>query len=146
MFIEASFNSITSVILAAAIEVHRGLGPGLLESAYLQCVQFELSQRKHRFVTQRALPIVYKGMQLDTSYRVDLIVEDSVVVEVKSVAALLPVHQAQVLTYMKLTRCPVGLLINFNVPRLMDGVKRLVLPGGDSGERSSKTSVRTQNQ
>ena len=129
MLIDAPFNTITGEILSAAIEVHRTIGPGLLESTYAPCLQFELSARKLRFVTQRAIPIVYKGMQLDTSYRVDLIVEDVVVVETKAVAALLAVHQAQVLTYMKLTDCPAGLLINFNVPRLMDGVKRLVLPG-----------------
>jgi len=127
MLIDAPFNAVTGEILSAAIEVHRIVGPGLLESTYAPCLQFELSARKLRFATQRAIPIVYKGMQLDTSYRVDLIVEDLVVVE-KSVATLLAVHQAQVLTYMKLTDCPAGLLINFNVPKLMDGVKRLVLP------------------
>jgi GxxExxY protein len=128
MLIDAPFNAVTGEILSAAIEVHRIVGPGLLESTYAPCLQFELSARKLRFATQRAIPIVYKGMQLDTSYRVDLIVEDLVVVETKSVATLLAVHQAQVLTYMKLTDCPAGLLINFNVPKLMDGVKRLVLP------------------
>ncbi len=129
MLIDARFNTITGEILSAAIEVHRTLGPGLLESTYTSCLQFELSVRKLRFVSQRAIPIAYKGMQLDTSYRVDLIVEDVVVVETKSVASLLAVHRAQVLTYMKLTDCPAGLLINFNVPRLMDGVLRLLLPG-----------------
>jgi GxxExxY protein len=129
VLIDAPFNTITGEILSAAIEVHRTLGPGLLESTYSGCLQFELTARKLRFATQRAIPIVYKGMQLDTSYRVDLIVEDVVVVETKAVTALLKVHEAQVLTYMKLTDCPAGLLINFNVPRLMDGVKRLLLPG-----------------
>jgi GxxExxY protein len=129
MLIEAPFNAITHEILSAAIEVHRNLGPGLLESTYAPCLQLELRARKLRFVTQRAIPIVYKGMPLDTMYRVDLIVEDAVVVETKSVAALLEVHKAQALTYMKLTDCPAGLLINFNVPKLMDGVRRLVLPG-----------------
>jgi GxxExxY protein len=129
MLIDARFNAITGQILSAAIEVHRTLGPGLLESTYAPCLQFELRARKLRFVTQRSIPIIYKGMQLDTSYRVDLIVEDVVVVETKSVGALAPVHDAQVLTYMKLTECPAGLLINFNVPKLMDGVKRLILPG-----------------
>jgi GxxExxY protein len=129
VLIDAPFNTITGEILSAAIEVHRTLGPGLLESTYSGCLQFELTARKLRFATQRAIPIVYKGMQLDTSYRVDLIVEDLVVVETKAVTTLLKVHEAQVLTYMKLTDCPAGLLINFNVPRLMDGVKRLLLPG-----------------
>ena len=128
MLVDAEFNDITRLILAGAIEVHRTLGPGLLESIYAPCLQFELAARKLRFVTQRAIPIVYKGMTLDAGYRVDLIVEDLVVVELKSAATLLPVHQAQVLTYMGLTGCPAGLLINFNVPRLMDGVKRLINP------------------
>ena len=134
MLTEAPFNTITGEILSAAIEVHRTLGPGLLESTYAPCLLFELNARKLRFVTQRAIPIVYKGMQLDASYRVDLIVEDVVVVEMKAVAALSPVHQAQVLTYMKLTDCPAGLLINFNVPRLMDGVKRWCCRG-NRGDR-----------
>jgi GxxExxY protein len=138
MLIERPFHAVTAKILSAAIEVHRTLGPGLLESTYAPCLHFELSARKLRFVAQRAIPIVYKGIQLDTSYRVDLIVEDLVVVETKSVATLVPVHEAQVLTYMKLTHCPAGLLINFNVPKLMDGVKRLVLPG-KSTEGSEET-------
>ena len=129
MLIDAPFSTITGEILGAAIEVHRALGPGLLESTYAECLQFELHKRRLRFVTQRVIPIVYKGVTLTTTYRVDLIVEDVVVVETKSVAELMAVHQAQVLTYMKLTDCPAGLLINFNVPRLMDGVKRLLLPG-----------------
>ena len=101
---------------------------GLLESVYVACLHFELSAQGLRFVTERAVPIVYKGMSTGASYRVDLIVEDLVVVEVKSLAAVLPVHQSQVLTYMGLAECPAGLLINFNVPRLMDGVKRLINP------------------
>jgi GxxExxY protein len=126
----ATFNDVTGAILASAIEVHRTLGPGLLESIYLHCLQFELASRKLRFVVQRPIAIVYKGSRLDASYRIDLIVEDLVVVEVKSVAALAPVYQAQLLTYMRLTGCPAGLLINFNVPRLMDGVRRLLNPEG----------------
>jgi GxxExxY protein len=124
----SSFNDVTHEILGAAIEVHRTLGPGLLESTYIPCLQFELRARKLRFVSQRAIPIVYKGMALETSYRIDLIVEDLIVVEVKSVALLLPVFEAQLLTYLHLTHCPAGLLINFNVPRLMDGVKRKINP------------------
>jgi GxxExxY protein len=124
----STFNDITRSILAAAIEVHRTLGPGLLESTYQQCLQFELAARKLRFIRQRALPIVYKGIPLDASYRIDLIVEDRVVVEVKAVQEVAAVHRAQVLTYLRLTACPVGLVINFNVPRLMDGVKRVLNP------------------
>ncbi len=128
MLIEASFNDTTGAILAAAIEVHRHLGPGLLESTYSECLQFELAARKLRYVRQHRLPLIYKGMLLDTSYRIDLIVEDCVVVEVKSVTVVQPVHHAQILTYMKLTGCPAGLLINFDVAKLMDGVKRFVNP------------------
>jgi GxxExxY protein len=127
MFVDpATFNDLTRNILGAAIEVHRTLGPGLLESIYLECLQCELASRGLRFVAQKPVPIIYKGMKLDASYRIDLIVEDRIVVEVKSVDALAPVHRAQVLTYLRLTGCPAGLLINFNVPRLMDGVKRLI--------------------
>jgi len=129
------FNDITREILAAAIEVHRALGPGLFESAYHPCLHFELASRRLRFEVQRHVPIVYKGQQLNVCYRADLIVEDIVVVEVKSVAVLTPVYEAQVLTYLRLTGCPAGLLINFNVPRLMDGVKRLINPrGGVTGK------------
>jgi GxxExxY protein len=124
----AAFNQVTHEILGAAIEVHRTLGPGLLESTYLRCLQWELGARKQRFVTQRQIPLTYKGHRLDESYRVDLLVEDLVVVEVKAVVAMPPVFQAQTLTYMRLTECPAGLLINFNVPKLMDGVKRLINP------------------
>ena len=124
----SEFNDITRRILAGAIEVHRTLGPGLLESIYTPCLHAELAARQLRFVTQRSIQIVYKGMPLESSYRVDLIVEGLVVVELKSTSALLPVHQAQVLTYLEITKCPAGLLINFNVPRLMDGVKRLINP------------------
>jgi GxxExxY protein len=126
MLIDAAFNSITREIIGAAIEVHRTIGPGLLESTYLSCLQFELTARKLRFVTQKIIPIIYKGTVLNAAYRVDLIVEDVAVVEVKAVAALLAVHHAQALTYVRLTGCPVGLLINFNVPKLVDGVKRVV--------------------
>ena len=127
MFIDpTTFNHITGATLAAAIEVHRTLGPGLLESVYMQCLQYELKRHNLQFVAQQIVPIEYKGIALDACYRIDLIVENLVVVEVKSVAALLPVHEAQLLTYMRLTRRPAGLLINFNVPRLMDGVKRKI--------------------
>ena len=127
MLIDGPFSGVTREIIGAAIEVHRTLGPGLLESTYAPCLHFELQERKLRFATQRVIPIVYKGLALRASYRVDLVVEDIVVVEIKAVAALMPVHEAQVLTYMKLTSCPAGLLVNFNVPRLVDGVKRLLL-------------------
>jgi len=126
MLVDTPFNVITSQIIGAAIEVHRVVGPGLLESTYMPCLQYELAARKLRFVTERAVPIRYKGVELNTKYRIDLLVEDSVIVEVKSIDCLLPVHQAQVLTYMRLTGCPAGLVLNFNVSKLIDGVKRLI--------------------
>jgi len=125
---DAALNHLTGMILAAAIEVHRVLGPGLLESIYVECLEHELTSRGLRFVRQLTVPITYKGTRLGSSYRLDLIVEDKVIVEVKSVEALAPIHKAQVLTYLRLTGMPAGLLINFNVPRLMDGVKRLINP------------------
>ena len=128
MLLEAPFNSTTKRIIDAAVEVHRTIGPGLLESAYLECLESELSDRRISFERQRSIPLIYKRRPLVTSYRVDLIVEDTVIVEVKSQASTLPIHEAQVITYLKLTDCPVGLLINFNVARLMDGVRRLINP------------------
>ena len=122
----SGINDVTRGILGAAIEVHRELGPGLLESVYLPCLEFELTARGLPFVFQRAIPIIYKGAPIGASYRIDLIVADCAVVEIKSVTALTAVHEAQALTYLRLTDCPVALLINFNVPRLMDGVRRLI--------------------
>ncbi len=121
-----SLNRITGLILAAAIEVHRVLGPGLLESIYIECLEHELRARGLRFVRQLTVPITYKGIRLRSSYRVDLVVEDKVIVKVKSVETMNQVCKAQLLTYMRVTEKPAGLLINFNVPRLMDGVKRLI--------------------
>ena len=128
MLADLPFNPLTHEILSAAIEVHRTLGPGLLESAYMPCLQYEFAVRKMRFVPERSVAIVYKGITLDTRYRIDLIVEDTVVVEIKSIEQVLPVHKAQALTYLILTGCPAGLLINFNVARLIDGVTRLIHP------------------
>lgn len=128
VLMESPHNELTSEVIAAAIEVHRALGPGLLESVYLECLRFELTRRKLRFATQVTIPIAYKGLELGAGYRVDLIVEDRLIVEAKSVEHVIPVHKAQVLTYLRLTACPVGLLINFNVPKLVDGVFRLVNP------------------
>ena len=124
----ASVDPLTRQILGAAIEVHRHLGPGLLESTYQVCLARELTLRELKFAVQRAVPVIYKGTTLGETLRIDLIVENMVVVEVKSTVALERVHQAQVLTYLKLSGCQVGLLINFNVPRLMDGVRRLFRP------------------
>ena len=135
----AKVNDLTRQILGAAIEVHRQLGPGLLESVYLFCFQFELSARGLRFSTQRAVPIMYKGMLLDACYRVDLIVEDAVVVEIKAVSGLTSAHEAQTLTYLRLTECPAALLINFNAARLMDGVRRLLNTRAKDAQPSEAT-------
>ena len=112
-------------IIGAAIEVHRHLGPGLLESAYELCFCHELSLRSLRFERQRPVPIDYKGILLDCGYKLDVVVEQRVVVELKTVERILPIHVAQVITYLKLTNHEVGLLMNFNVPLLRDGVRRL---------------------
>jgi GxxExxY protein len=117
----------TSLIIGAAIEVHRILGPGLLESAYEECLCHELHLREINFRRQIELPVEYKGVKLDCGYRVDLIVQEEVVVELKCVERVLPVHEAQLLTYMRLTGKRVGLLINFNVPLLTKGLTRMVL-------------------
>ena len=119
-------NEITEDIIGAAIEVHRALGPGLLESAYEACLAFELAEQGLRVERQKPLPVVYKKVKLDCGYRLDLLVEESVIVEIKAVAALTPLHKAQLLSYLRLSGCRVGLLINFNVEVLRNGIKRLV--------------------
>jgi GxxExxY protein len=119
-------NTITSGIIGAAIDVHRALGPGLLESAYQACLAFELSQREMKVEQQKPLPLVYGDVMLDCGYRIDLLVDDSVIVEIKSVDSLAPIQKAQLLSYLKLSGCEVGLLINFNVKLLKQGIVRLV--------------------
>ncbi|MGE5254756.1 MAG: GxxExxY protein [Planctomycetaceae bacterium] len=118
-------NSLTSSVIAAAIEVHKTLGPGLLESTYEECLCHELGLREISFERQKELPIEYKGIRLDCGYRLDIIVESQLILELKACESLLPIHQAQLLTYLKLTGLKVGLLINFNVPILKDGIKRI---------------------
>ena len=117
----------TAPIIGAAIEVHRHLGPGLLESAYEECLCHELCLRGLRFKRQVDLPVCYKGILLDCGYKMDVIVEDQVVLELKALQSLLPIHDAQLLTYLKLSGKHVGLLINFNSPLLSHGIKRFVL-------------------
>ena len=117
----------TSPIIGAAIEVHRQLGPGLLESAYEQCLCHELHLVGLPFKCQVDLPVSYKGLKLDCGYKIDLVVNDEVIVELKSVERILPVHEAQLLTYLKLSGKTVGLLINFNVPLLTRGIIQRVL-------------------
>jgi GxxExxY protein len=118
---------LTEEIIGSAIEVHRVLGPGLLESAYEECLCHELNLRRISFRRQVDLPVEYKGVKLDCKYRMDLVVEDAVVVEVKAVERLLPVHEAQLLTYLRLSTRRVGLLLNFNVSVLRTGIVRKVL-------------------
>ena len=119
--------ALTRNIISAANDVHRALGPGLLESAYQACLCRELELHNLRFRQQVELPLVYKGLKLDCGYRIDFIVEEKVVVELKAVEGILPVHQAQLLTYLRWSGLRVGLLINFNVPVLKDGIRRRVL-------------------
>jgi GxxExxY protein len=119
-------NRITETIIGGAIDVHRALGPGLLESAYEACLAFELAQRGMKVEQQRPVPVVYRDVSLDCGYRLDLLVEDAVIVEIKAVDRLAPIHQAQLLSYLKLSGHNVGLLINFNVKVLKDGIRRVV--------------------
>lgn len=130
-------NQLTKAIIGSAIEVHRALGPGLLESAYEECLCRELHLRGIPFERQRPLSVEYKGLRLDCGYRLDLLVSDRVVVEVKAVESLLPVHEAQLLTYLKLGGWTVGLLINFNVPVLKQGIRRRVLGLKEEGQELS---------
>jgi len=118
---------LTGKIIQCAIEVHRGLGPGLLESAYEECLCYELKQAGLTFARQVPLPVVYKEVKLDCGYRQDVVVEGKVLLELKTVEALLPIHEAQLLTYLKLSGIKKGLLMNFNVAVLKDGIKRMVL-------------------
>jgi len=124
---EADINKLTETIIGAAIEVHRNLGPGLLESAYEECLCRELCVREIKFERQVNLPVEYKGARLDCGYRLDLLVANTVIVEIKSVENLLPIHQAQLLTYLKIGNYPVGLLMNFNVPVLKQGIHRRIM-------------------
>ena len=119
-------NKTTEAIIGAAIEVHRHLGPGLLESAYEECLCEELSLRGLPYKRQVALPVTYKGKKLEVGYRIDILVNNEVVVELKTVDAILPIHEAQTLTYMRLGGWKVGLILNFYVPLMKNGVKRLV--------------------
>ena len=119
-------NELSGAVVDAAIRVHSALGPGLLESAYTTCLAYELRERRLLVRTQVALPVVYKTIRMDTAYRIDLLVEESIVVELKTVSKLLPIHEAQLLTYLKLSRYRLGLLLNFHVPLMREGIKRMV--------------------
>ncbi len=122
-----SINELTGKIIGASFKVHSALGPGLLESSYKECLFYELSKEGLFVEKEKALPLIYEEIKLDIGYRLDLFIENKVVVEIKSIEAFTDVHTAQVLTYLKLTRCKVGLLINFNVADLKKGIKRLIL-------------------
>ena len=121
-----SANEVSHAIITAAMMVHTELGPGLLESTYTACLEYELGQAGLRSATQVGLPVVYRGVRLELGYRIDLLVEELIVVEIKSVDAVSPVHHAQLLSYLKLSGKSIGLLINFNVVHLKDGIRRFV--------------------
>ena len=137
-------NSITHQVIGAAMKVHTVLGPGLLESAYNACLVHELRKRGLRVESQVGLPVVYDGEKIELGYRIDLIVAGSVIVEIKCVQAINPVHEAQLLSYMRLSRRQVGLLINFHVLHLRDGIRRMV--DGYDWRRTSTTEITEQHR
>ena len=122
-----SINEIAEIIIGAAIAVHKELGPGLLESTYEACLIYELVQSGLKVESQKSLPVCYRGVQVDCGYRIDLLVEDQIILELKAVEKMEPIHEAQLLWYLKLSGCKVGLLINFNTKLLKNGIRRLVL-------------------
>jgi GxxExxY protein len=124
--VDRSINEITESVIGAAIAVHRELGPGLLESAYEACLAYELNEKKLKVERQKSVSLIYRGVHLDCGYRLDFLVEDKVVVEVKAVDKLEPIHEAQLISYLKLSGCKVGLLINFKVNTLKHGIRRFV--------------------
>lgn len=136
-----NINEISQAIIGAAIEVHRTLGPGLLESAYEQCLWHEFSLRQIPVERQKPLHIDYKGVTLDCAYRLDFLVSGMVVVEVKAIEQLLPIHQAQLLSYLKLGGWKLGLLINFHAPLLREGIKRVVLGLEEASNSIAKRSI-----
>jgi len=127
MTTRTELNALTRQIIGAGIEVHRHLGPGLLETSYETCLAYELEQRGLAVERQKALPLTYKKIRLEQGFRIDLLVENTVVVELKAIDQLLPVHEAQMLSYLRFTGCKVGLLMNFNVKLLKDGIRRFIL-------------------
>ncbi|MGC1649378.1 MAG: GxxExxY protein [Candidatus Sulfotelmatobacter sp.] len=135
------FNQISGAVVDSAMKVHSELGPGLLESVYLACLVHEPHQRGFRTAVQVPLPVIYDGVRLDLGFRLDILVEDCIVVEIKAVDAISPVHQAQLLTYLKLSDKHLGLLINFNVVHLRDGIRRMV--SGDPPSTISSESMAT---
>jgi GxxExxY protein len=126
MFLDPSINRLTRRIIDCAIAVHRALGPGLLESAYFACLAVELRSQGLRVDVDVMVPLVYRGLKLECGYKLDMVVEDTVVLELKAITTVLPVHEAQLVTYLKLTGKPVGLLLNFNVPLMKVGITRKI--------------------
>jgi GxxExxY protein len=124
---EGDRDPLSHLVIGLCIEVHKQLGPGLLESAYDECVAWELTNAGLEFVRQKPLPVIYKGVTLDLGYRLDIVIQDKLVIELKAIERILPIHQAQLLTYLKLSGIRTGLLINFCVPTLKDGIMRLVV-------------------
>jgi GxxExxY protein len=125
--LRVNINELTRAVIGAAIEVHRELGPGLLESSYEACLHWELVQRGYAVERQKPVPLTYRGVRMDCGYRLDLLVNRIVIIELKAVERIEGVHTATVMTYLKLTRCPIALLINFHVPVLRDGIRRIIL-------------------
>jgi GxxExxY protein len=121
-----TINNLTRSIIGSAIEVHKELGPGLLESTYEACLFYELNQKGLFVEKQKILPVKYKGIELEIGYRIDLLVENQVLIELKSVKEILPIHSAQLLSYLKISNLQIGLLFNFNETKLVDGVKRII--------------------
>jgi GxxExxY protein len=121
------YNELTNQIIGCAIRVHTTLGPGLFEQTYEECLAYELDKAGPWVERQKPIKLKYEALEIDAAYRLDLLVEDKIILELKAVAELVEIHSAQILTYLKLTQYPVGLLMNFNVPRLKDGIKRYVL-------------------
>ncbi|MEM9545473.1 MAG: GxxExxY protein [Bacteroidota bacterium] len=119
-------NEIATLVFKSSLEVHKNLGPGLLESTYQECLYFELKQSGLFVEKEKSLPVVYKNVTLDLSYRIDLFIENKFIVELKSVEAINPIHMSKIITYLKLSKCRLGMLINFNVPLLKQGVKRVI--------------------
>ncbi len=135
----SELNELSHRVIGLCIEVHRELGPGLLESAYEEALAYELTQAGLKYERQRDMPLHYKGVKLDCGYRLDLIVEGELILELKAAVELLPVHHAQLLTYLKLERRSLGLLVNFNVPVLKDGIRRVVAGHLFKDEKSART-------
>lgn len=133
------FNEISGAVVDSAMKVHSALGPGLLDCVYEACLVYELNQRGFRTAAQLPLPVIYRGVRIDLGFRLDILVENLIVVEIKAVDAVTPVHQAQLLTYLKLSHKHVGLLMNFNTVHLRDGIRRMV--NGDPPSESSVSSV-----